>query len=148
MTRLLRLDSPQPSVSPHRWKVIDDVLLSFSVPGEIADSTWSDFVSDIVSFRPRHCVMLCIGLISIDANMRRRSTNAMLRSHAMATVLTDHRVTRSLTATTAWFGARIEIYPWVDLPVAIERLHVARGTAQRVLEDARQFYSEQHQHDR
>ncbi|MCA9707062.1 MAG: hypothetical protein KDK70_14505 [Myxococcales bacterium] len=130
---------------PHRWTEIDDVMVSFTIPGPITDRRWDAFVDTIVARRPASCLLLCAGAANVDAAQRRRSTTAFMRTGSSVVVLTDNRVTRGLAMTMAWLGAKLDAHPWSDLSHALGRLRLADGTRRHLYEIAREFHHE-HQH--
>ena len=43
----------QPTVeAPHRWKTIDDVIVSFTIPGRISDEVWDAYLDAITVALP------------------------------------------------------------------------------------------------
>ena len=125
---------------PHRWKTIDDVIVSCTVPGRIPDSVWDAFLADIASKRPKHCLVLCLGRVEVDAAQRRRSTLTVMRARTEVVVLSDNRMTRGLAMAVAWFGAKLDVHAWPELERAIEEMDVAPSTRQQLLEEARRFH--------
>jgi hypothetical protein len=124
---------------PHRRKTIDDVIVSFTIPGPIPDSVWDAFLADITSQRPKYCLVLCMGKVEVDAAQRRRLTQAVMRTRTAVVVLTDNRMTRGLAMAVAWFGAKLDAFAWVDLAPALDGLEVASSTRQQLLQEARRF---------
>ncbi|MCH9687494.1 MAG: hypothetical protein K0V04_39030 [Deltaproteobacteria bacterium] len=123
----------------HSWQAIDDVIISFTIPGTIPQDRWNAFVRDIIDIRPRHCLVLCIGDVQVDALMRRRSTDAVLRSRSSVTVVTNSRMTRGLATAVSWFGAKLDAYAWTEVDRAVDGLGVSKGTAARLLDQAKAF---------
>lgn len=126
---------------PHRWKTIDDVIVSFTIPGRIDDEVWNAFLADITAQRPKCCLVLCMGKVEVDAAQRRRSTHAVMRTNSSVVVLTDNRMTRGLAIAVAWFGAKLDAYAWSDLGRALEQVDIASGTRQRLQQEARRFHA-------
>lgn len=127
---------------PHRWKTIDDVIVSFTIPGRISDAVWDAFLADITAGRPKYCLVLCLGRVEVDAAQRRRSTHAVMRTRTAVVVLTDNRMTRGLAMAVAWFGAKLDAHPWSELAQAIDGLEVAPATRQQLLREAQRFHAE------
>lgn len=127
---------------PHRWKTIDDVIVSFTIPGRIPDAVWDAFLADITAQRPRYCLVLCLGRVEVDSAQRRRSTLAVMRTRTTVVVLTDNRMTRGLAMAVAWFGAKLDAHPWTELDRAVVGLEVADGTRAQLLHEARRFHAE------
>ncbi len=138
--------SPSPTTyaagASHSWQAIDDVIISFTLAGPISHDRWEAFVQDIIDIRPRHCLVLCIGDVQVDAVMRRRSTEAVLRSRSAVTVVTNSRITRGLATAVSWFGPKLTAFAWRDLGRAISSLEAAPGTASRLLDQSRAFERE------
>jgi hypothetical protein len=126
---------------PHRWKTIDDVIVSCTIPGRVPDAVWDAFLTDIASLRPRYCLVLCLGRVEVDAAQRRRSTLTVMRTRTAVVVLTDNRMTRGLAMAVAWFGAKLDAYPWAELERAVEGMEVAASTRQQLLEEAGRFHA-------
>lgn len=126
----------------HRWTIIDEVIVSFTVPGRISDALWDTFLDEITARRPKHCLVLCIGPVEVDAVQRRLSTQAVMRTRTSVVVVTDNRVTKGLAMAVAWFGAKLDAYAWTDLERALDRFEIAATTRQQLLEEARRFYGE------
>jgi len=137
---------PQPEATtvdePHRWKTIDDVIVSFTIPGRIDDAVWDAFLADIAATRPRYCLVLCLGRVEVDAAQRRRSTQTVMRTRTAVVVVTDNRMTRGLAMAVAWFGAKLDAYTWTDLAPAIAGLDVAEPTRARLRQEAERFHAE------
>lgn len=127
---------------PHRWTIIDDVVVSFTIPGRIPDGVWDAYLDEITTQRPRYCLVLCLGRLEVDAAQRRRSTQAVMRTRTSVVVVTDNRMTRGLAMAVAWFGAKLDAYAWAELERAVERLEVAAVTRQQLLQAAHRFYVE------
>jgi hypothetical protein len=127
---------------PHRWTIIDDVVVSFTVPGRIPDGVWDAYLDEIKTQRPRYCLVLCLGRVEVDAAQRRRSTQAVMRTRTSVVVVTDNRMTRGLAMAVAWFGAKLDAYAWDELERAVERLEVAAVTRQQLLLAAQRFHVE------
>lgn len=125
---------------PHRWKTIDDVIVSCTIPGRIPDPVWDAFLADIASKRPKYCLVLCLGRVEVDAAQRRRSTQTVMRTRTAVVVITDNRMTRGLAMAVAWFGAKLDVHAWPELERAIEGMDVAPSTRPQLLEEARRFH--------
>jgi hypothetical protein len=126
---------------PHRWKTIDDVIVSFTIPGRIPDAVWDGFLSDIASQRPRYCLVLCLGRVEVDAAQRRRSTQAVMRTRTSVMVVTDNRMTRGLAMAVAWFGAKLDAHGWAELERAVAGMELAASTRQQLLLEAGRFHA-------
>lgn len=126
----------------HRWTLIEDVIVSFTVPGRIPDAVWDGFLHAITAQRPRYCLVLCLGRVEVDAAQRRRSTQAVMRTRTAVVVVTDNRMTRGLAMAVAWFGAKLDVHTWPELERAVERLEIAADTRQRLLQEARRFHAD------
>lgn len=120
---------------------MDDVIVSFTIPGRIHDELWDAFVADIMTQRPRYCVLLCLGRVEVDAAQRRRSTHAFVRTRSSVIVVTDNRMTRGLVMTVAWLGAKLDAFTWPELPRALDGLEIAEGMRMRLLHDAQTFHA-------
>lgn len=126
---------------PHRWKTIDDVIVSFTIPGPISNEVWDAFLADIVAQRPRYCLVLCLGKVEVDGAQRRRSTQAVMRTRSTVIVVTDNRMTRGLAMAVAWFGAKLDAFTWRELDAALGGLELAAETRERLREEARRFHA-------
>lgn len=126
---------------PHRWKTVDDVLVSFMIPGCMPDAVWDGFLAHIMAQRPRYCLLLCLGRVEVDAAQRRRTTHAVMRTRTAVVVLTDNRMTRDLAMAMAWFGAKLDAYAWAELEPAIGGLDVLASTRERLLHEAGRFHA-------
>lgn len=126
--------------SPHRWRWVDGVLTSVTLPGTVSEETWRSYLDVLAERRPRHCLLLSVGAVTIDAAQRRRFTHAAMRARSSAVVLTDNRVTRGWAMAVAWFGAKLDAYAWQDLPRAIDSLDVGGETRQRLYQTALSFH--------
>jgi len=127
---------------PHWWTSVDDVLVSFTIPGPIPDKTWDRFLDAIVTQRPSYCLVLCAGVANVDAAQRRRSTQAVMRTRSSVVVLTDNRLTRGLAMAVAWFGAKLDAFAWNRLSDALERMQISEDTRKRLYETALEFHAE------
>ena len=67
---------------PHRWTEIDDVMVSFTIPGPITDRRWDAFVDTIVARRPASCLLLCAGAANVDAAQKILAKRARLNGLA------------------------------------------------------------------
>jgi hypothetical protein len=133
----------QPTVEePHRWKTIDDVIVSFTIPGRIADHVWDAYLDAIVVQRPKYCLVLCLGRVEVDAAQRRRSTQTVMRTRTAVVVLTDNRLTRGLATAVAWFGAKLDTYGWAELERVVGRFEIDAATRQRLVQEANGFHAE------
>lgn len=117
-------------------------MVSFTVPGLISDETWDAFLATIVTQRPAHCLVLCVGVANVDAAQRRRSTQAVMRTHSSVTVVTDNRLTRGIAMAVAWFGAKLDAYPWSRLSEAIDRMQPSADTRRALHVAAHEFHAE------
>lgn len=130
-----------PGDEPHRWKAIDDVLVSFMIPGRMPDAVWDGFLAHIMAQRPRYCLLLCLGRVEVDAAQRRRTTHAVMRTRTAVVVLTDNRMTRDLAMAMAWFGAKLDAYAWAELEPAIRGLDVLASTRELLVHEAQRFHA-------
>lgn len=128
-------------VEPHWWTTIDDVIVSFTIPGAISDESWNAFVADIEALRPRYCLALSVGRVEIGATQRRRSTLAVVRTRSSMVVITDNRMTRGLAMSVSWFGAKLDAFSWRDLERALAGLEITEDTHMRLLDEARGFHA-------
>ncbi len=133
------LPSCAPTLESHRWKVIDDVLVSFTIPGPIHDHCWDRFLADIDGKRPRYCLTLCIGAVQVAAAQRLRSTRVLLRAKSRVAVVTNNRMTRGLAMGVAWFGAPLDGYSWPELEQALATFDVGPATRVRLRDEAMAF---------
>jgi hypothetical protein len=125
---------------PHRWKIIDDVIVSFTIPGHIPDAVWDGFLDEIVERRPKYCLVLCVGKVEVDAAQRRRSTQTVMRTRTAVVVITDNRMTRGLAMAVAWFGAKLDAFVWSELSQVVDGFDIASGTRQQLLQEAGRFH--------
>ena len=128
--------------APHRWKTIDDVIVSFTIPGRISDEVWDAYLDAITVARPKYCLVLCLGRVEVDAAQRRRSTQAVMRTRTAVVVLTDNRLTRGLATAVAWFGAKLDTYGWSELERAVGMLEIEDATRRELVLEAHRFYAE------
>lgn len=128
-------------VEPRRWATVDDVMVSFIVPGPIAEGTWDSFIDAITTRRPSYCLLLCAGAASVDAAQRRRATDAFMRTRSAVVVLTDNRVTRGLAMTVAWLGAKVDAYCWNELAHALDRMQLTNDARERLYDIALEFHT-------
>src|SRR4029078_1357689 len=98
------------------------------IPGRIPDPVWDAFLDAIKLQRPRYCLVLCLGRVEGDAAQRRRSTLTVMRTRTTVVVLTDNRMTRGLAMAVAWFGAKLDAYPWIELEHAVGGLEIDEAT--------------------
>ncbi|MEM7154775.1 MAG: hypothetical protein AAF799_18135 [Myxococcota bacterium] len=126
--------------SPHRWRLVDGVLASLTLPGTVPEQTWRSYLDVLAERRPKHCLLLSVGAVTIDAGQRRRFTNAAMRARSASVVLTDNRITRGWAMAVAWFGAKLDAYAWQDLPQALDSLEVGGATRRRLYETALSFH--------
>jgi hypothetical protein len=126
---------------PHRWKTIDDVIVSCTIPGRIPDAVWDAFLAEIAAKRPKHCLVLCLGRVEVDAAQRRRSTQTVMRTRTAVVVITDNRMTRGLAMAVAWFGAKLDVHAWPELERALAGMDVAPSTREQLREEARRFHA-------
>ena len=126
---------------PHRWKLIDDVIVSFTIPGRISDAVWDTFLADIAAHRPRYCLVLCLGRVEVDAAQRRRATQTVMRTRTAVVVLADNRMTRGLAMAVAWFGAKLDAHRWDELDAVVTGLEIAAATRQQLLHEAARFHA-------
>lgn len=125
---------------PHRWKTIDDVIVSFTIPGPIPDAVWDGYLDHIAERRPKYCLVLCMGKVEVDAAQRRRSTQMVMRTRTAVAVVTDNRMTRGLAMAVAWFGAKLDAFPWSELGQVLDGFDIANDTRQQLLQEARRFH--------
>lgn len=132
-------------MEPHRWILVEDVMVSLTIPEPVPDGIWTGFVDAIATHRPSICLMLCAGAAGVDAAQRRRSIEAFMRTRCTVVVITDNRVTRGLAMTMAWLGAKLDAYSWSELSQVLDRMALADTTRQRLYDIARAFHRE-HRH--
>ena len=125
----------------HRWMLLDEVIVSFTIPGDIADETWEAFLDDLATRRPRAWVALSVGKVVVDAAQRRRLTLTVVHARCRVLVVTDNRTTRGLSIGVAWLGATLDAVSWQELEPALEGLALAEGTHRRLLHEAREFHA-------
>lgn len=126
---------------PLRWKTIDDVIVACAIPGRIPDPIWDAFLADIASQRPKHCLVLCLGRVEVDAAQRRRATQTVMRTRTAVLVLADNRMTRGLAMAVAWFGAKLDAYRWTELEPAVASLDLPASTRRQLLDEAHRFHA-------
>jgi hypothetical protein len=130
------------NTDPHRWAVIDNVIISYTIPGPIPDEAWNGFLESIETHRPQYCLVLCTGAVHVDAGQRGRSAATVARTGSHVLVVTDNRVTRALAIAVSWFGAQLDAFAWRDVGRALDSLVIASGTRQRLEQAALNFHAD------
>ena len=127
------------NTQPHRWTLVGDVLVSFSLPGVIPDKVWDDFVKDLGRQRIVGCLVLCIGAVDVNSIQRKTAGDAVLQRKLPVVVVTDDRVVRGLVTAVGWLGVQIDSFSWSQLDGAVNKLRVSPATSSRCVEEALRF---------
>lgn len=119
------------------WAFIGDLLITFSVPGEMTDTRMSELIQDVKAHAPKYVLGTGIGKASVNSLQRKMAADVFKGMTAIATVF-DDRLTRGIMTALGWLGLGIKSYDWASVREAIEQLRVPNVS----VDDAMQTHSE------
>jgi len=118
--------------APHKWMVYESLMVSFTLPGVMADDEWDRFVE---AFRANPIRVYCgaaVGTVGISSIQRQHIIDVLTEKQITTAAITDDTIIRGIATAVSWFGARIKAFSWRDLRKGLEYLDVSPATADRV----------------
>src|SRR5262245_29065913 len=121
-----------PQRAPHQWMIYDDLMVSFTLPGVMADDVWDRFVAAFWQNSIRVYCGAAIGTVDVSSLQRQRIIDVLTKKQITTAAITDDAVIRGIATAVSWFGAKIKAFSWKDLHRGLEYLGVPESTAQTV----------------
>lgn len=104
---------------PHEWHLCGDVMVTFTVAGEITDALWARFLSDLKA-NPVRVIFSCAEGGNISSTQRKLTSDTLQERNIYAVVVTNSRLTRGMLTALAWLGANMNGFAWEQLEGAIK----------------------------
>ncbi|MFO0593387.1 MAG: STAS/SEC14 domain-containing protein [Polyangiaceae bacterium] len=114
----------QPS---HKWVVIDDLMISLTVPGRAPDSVWADCAKELTSKRITRYLAMGIGELDVTSVQRKMVSEACISRGIEVAVLTDEGLVRGLVTAVGWLGVKIKAFPFSKLDEALAHLKLTKS---------------------
>lgn len=127
---------------PHVWELVDDVIITQTVPGPISDELYINrFVGDLKKNKVRVIFSVSMGETSLTATQRKAAADVLRDKGILAVVVTDSRMTRGIITAVSWLGANAKAFGWEDsdLEKAVKATDVGPEAQARLLKIARDF---------
>lgn len=104
---------------PHEWHLVGDVMVTFTVAGDISDRLWDRFLADLNNNEVR-VIFSCAENGNISSMQRKLTSEALQAKNIYAVVVTNSRITRGMLTAISWLGANMNGYSWENLEGAIK----------------------------
>jgi hypothetical protein len=125
--------------SHHVWRLVEDVLVTFTSDGIIDGTTWSQFVEILEVGEFRVQLSFSAGG-SISSTQRKGASDAINKHKHPVIVVTDSRVTRGVVTALTWLGANIKANSWSQLDAVLSSLSVSAASEQTIRTLAQKFF--------
>jgi hypothetical protein len=138
------MSAPRPT-QPHVWELLQDVMVTQTVPGPISDELYiNQFVSDLKKNTVRVIFSVAFGATSLTATQRKAAADVLRDKHILAIVVTDSRMTRGIITAVSWLGANAKAFGWddVDLSKAVQATGASAELQARLTQIAKKFRTE------
>lgn len=129
--------------APHHWTVINDTIVSFTMPGTVSDEDWIPFVEGVKRPGVNRYLGTAIGVVEVNSVQRNLMGNALYSRKIPVAAITDEALIRGIATAMSWIGVKIKAFPWSDLNKGIEYLGVKEPWAAQMaayLNDLRKRY--------
>ncbi len=124
---------------PHRWEVINELVVCFTTSGAIRDDVWNGFVKDMSLKQVTKCLSLAVGDIDVTS-VQRKAVSDVAKARAIGTaVVTDAKLVRGMVTAVSWLGVDIKAFPWTGVKEALKHLKVTPATERLALETVHRF---------
>lgn len=106
---------------PHEWYRLGDIVVSFTMGGQIEDALWDQYVAALRA----DGVRMLFGIASEDASgisatQRKAASDAMQQKSIQAVAVTNSRVLRGVLTAVSWLGAKVKAYSWDSFDQALQ----------------------------
>src|SRR5690242_17139423 len=98
--------------APHKWFILADVVVSFTLPGAVHDDDWMPFVNAIRNEPVTRYLGTAIGVIDVTSVQRKLISTELSRKRIPVAAVTDERVIRGIATAVSWLGVDIKAFAW------------------------------------
>ena len=119
-------------IAPHTFMVHGDLMVSFALPGRMADEPWNRFVTAVRGSPVRYYLNAQVGTVEISSAQRTLISGVLTSKGITTAFITDDSVSRGVATAASWMGARMKAFPWKDLRKGLEYLHTPPTVAASV----------------
>jgi len=116
------------------WTLVDDVMVSFALPGVISDESYGRWIKDFSTKKFSKYLVTTVGIVQLTSVQRKGVAEVLRRRTVHAVVLTDEMLVRGLVTAISWMGVDMKAFPWSEMKAAIKHLQVAPVVEERLLE--------------
>ncbi|NVB37653.1 hypothetical protein G6O69_07400 [Pseudenhygromyxa sp. WMMC2535] len=125
---------------PHEWRLIGEVMVTFTIEGELSDQLYVDqFLGDLKKSQAEVIFSLATGSNSITASQRKAAADVMKSKNLKAIILTDSRVTRGVLTAVAWLGGNVVGFPWDQIDRAVAATGASPQVQEQIVAYANEF---------
>lgn len=118
----------------HRWVIIDDLMISVTLPGPSDDSVWRAFARDLSTKGVTKYLGTAVGTVEVNSVQRRIVADALKLRRTPCAAVTDDKVVRGFITAVSWMGVDIRAFSWSDLRAAAEFLRVPPENVDKMIE--------------
>lgn len=105
----------------YSWAIYKDVLVTFSLPGDVPADRWKLFVDSMANRNLKFAIGSTNGRSTMDS-LQRKQAATVFGGLVRVAVLVDDRVTRGVITALGWLGMNIKAFTWDEAKDAIKYL--------------------------
>lgn len=119
-------------IAPHTFMVHGDLVVSFTLPGRMADEPWHRFVTALRTNPVKYYLHAQVGAVETSAVQRTQLSSVVTAKGITTAFVTDDALSRGIATAASWLGARTKTFNWPDLRKGLEYLHTPPAVAAQV----------------
>lgn len=122
MTNKLTLNIIRTPADVQSWGFVGDLLITFSVEGQIPDTRMITLYEEMRSAKPKAVLGLSVRRVTLTSLQRKRAKEEF-SGFSKNVVVLDDPITRGIITAVGWLGLNVKSFAWSGLREACE--HVA-----------------------
>ncbi len=115
-----------------KFEVIGDVVVVYSMTGQIAPEQWKPFVKALESPGVTKFLGVTMGSTEMSSIQRKEVIDILKRRNMQSTIVTEDKIVRGAATAASWFGVEVEAFSWDKLKDAIKRVRLAPPLDERL----------------
>lgn len=121
-----------PKKAVHRFEVVGEVLISFSMDGVISVDSMNLVFDQLRSGKIKTFLATDQGGVEVTSIQRAESAKIVKEMGISIVIITDERIIRGVVTAMSWLGANIKAFSWSDIDKAVTHLQVGADEADRI----------------
>lgn len=116
-----------------KFETIDELLVSYTTAGAVADSDWTDLINRLKDPKITKYMPTSIGTVDVTSVQRKTVAEVLKVRKIQVVVVTEASLVRGLVTAVSWLGANIKAVDWPDIHKGLDHLDVTGSQQERAL---------------